>query len=61
VDWYRQRWVIEQLYRILKKQGLNLESSQLEDAQSLMLLQPLVFIMQKCCVDAYAPKVGIQH
>jgi len=41
VDWYRQRWVIEQLFRILKKQGLNLESSQLEDAQSLMKLAVL--------------------
>jgi hypothetical protein len=41
VDWYRQRWIIEQLFRILKKQGLNLESSQLEHAQSLMKLAVL--------------------
>jgi hypothetical protein len=41
VDWYRFRWMIEQLFRTLKKQGLDLESSQLEQGESLMKLAVL--------------------
>ena len=42
VDWYRQRWVIEQLFRLMKSQGLDLGSSQLADAERLMKLTALV-------------------
>lgn len=38
VTWYQQRWQIEQLFRTLKRQGLGLESSQLEDADELLKL-----------------------
>jgi hypothetical protein len=38
IDWYRQRWIIEQLFRTLKQQGLQLEDSQLEDAERLVKL-----------------------
>jgi hypothetical protein len=38
VDWYRRRWVIEQFFRILKKQGLQIEDSQLETADRLLKL-----------------------
>jgi Transposase DDE domain len=38
VDWYRQRWAIEQFFRTLKQQGLQLEDSQLETADRLMKL-----------------------
>lgn len=38
VGWYRQRWVIEQLFRTLKQQGLKLEDSQLEEAGRLIKL-----------------------
>lgn len=38
VSWYRQRWVIEQLFRTLKQQGLQLEDSQLDDAERLVKL-----------------------
>jgi len=38
VDWYCLRWTIEQLFRTLKRQGLNIESSQVETADSLMKL-----------------------
>lgn len=38
VDWYRARWIIEQLFRLLKKQGLRLEDSQIETADRLLKL-----------------------
>ena len=38
VDWYRQRWTIEQFFRTLKKQGLQVEDSQLETAERLLKL-----------------------
>jgi hypothetical protein len=38
VDWYRQRWMIEQLFRVMKLQGLNVEESQLATADRLLKL-----------------------
>jgi hypothetical protein len=38
VRWYCLRWNIEQLFRTLKKQGLDIESSQVETAEGLMKL-----------------------
>jgi Transposase DDE domain len=38
VSWYRQRWVIEQLFRSLKSQGLCIEESQLHSAEGLVKL-----------------------
>jgi hypothetical protein len=38
VHWYKQRWTIEQLFRILKTQGLQLEDSRLETADRLLKL-----------------------
>jgi hypothetical protein len=38
VEWYKRRWLIEQLFRTLKQQGLQLEDSQVENAQRLIKL-----------------------
>jgi DDE family transposase len=38
VDWYRMRWIIEQFFRTLKKQGLQIEDSQLDTADRLLKL-----------------------
>ena len=51
LGWYRQRWGVEQFFRTLKQQGLQLEDSQLETAERLIKLtaiaaQAAVTIMQ---------------
>jgi hypothetical protein len=38
VAWYKQRWIIEQFFRSMKTQGLQIEDSQLETADRLMKL-----------------------
>lgn len=38
VQWYCECWNIEQLFRTLKKQGLNIESSQIETSEKLQKL-----------------------
>lgn len=38
IGWYSQRWHIEQTFRTLKKQGMNIESSQVETADGLKKL-----------------------
>lgn len=38
VEWYRQRWIIEQFFRTLKQQGLRIEDSQLTTADRLCRL-----------------------
>ena len=38
VGWYKQRWTIEQLFRVLKSHGLKLEDSQVATAERLMKL-----------------------
>lgn len=51
IEWYRQRWHIEQVFRTVKKQGLNMESSLLEKAERLekmavLALSSAVHVMQ---------------
>jgi Transposase DDE domain len=38
VDWYKQRWIIEQFFRVLKTQGFKLEDSQIGIADRLLKL-----------------------
>ncbi|WP_050426601.1 IS4 family transposase [Bradyrhizobium tropiciagri] len=38
VEWYKQRWIIEQFFRVLKTQGFRLEDSQIGIAERLLKL-----------------------
>jgi hypothetical protein len=44
VAWYRERWHIEQLFRTGKSQGIDVESSQVEDAQALFKIAAIATI-----------------
>lgn len=44
VHWYRQRWHIEQLFRTMKSQGLDLEASQVSTAEGLLKLSAMATV-----------------
>ena len=45
IGWYRQRWHIEQLFRTLKRQGLRIEQSVVEDGEALEKLAVIALIV----------------
>lgn len=44
VEWYKQRWNVEQIFRTLKSKGLKIESGQLKDYEKLQKLTLLALI-----------------
>lgn len=44
ISWYRQRWHIEQTFRTLKRQGLDIESSQVASASALIKLSAMAMV-----------------
>lgn len=53
IQWYTCRWIIEEVFRILKKEGFNIEASELSQGKAirklcLMMLETIIklFIMQ---------------
>lgn len=49
VGWYQLRWVIEQMHRVLKSQGLQLEDSQIATAERLEKLAAVA--VKAACID----------
>ena len=49
VGWYEARWVIEQLFRVMKSQGLQLEDSQVASAERLVKLAAAA--TKAACID----------
>jgi Transposase DDE domain len=49
VAWYQARWTIEQLFRVMKSQGLQLEDSQLASAERLVKLAAAA--TKAACID----------
>jgi hypothetical protein len=49
VGWYQARWTIEQLFRVTKSQGLQLEDSQLASAERLVKLTATA--IKAACID----------
>lgn len=53
IEWYTYRWIIEKVFRILKKEGFSIEASKLSQGKvirklTLIMLETIVklFIMQ---------------
>lgn len=44
VEWYRKRWYIEEVFRVMKRQGLGVEDAQLENLDNLAKLTLLSLI-----------------
>lgn len=44
IEWYKQRWNVEQVFRILKSKGLDIESSQVDTYEKLQKLSVLALI-----------------
>lgn len=44
IEWYKQRWYIEQIHRLLKTQGFRIESSQLEQGWAIRKLTLLAMM-----------------
>lgn len=45
VEWYKCRWYIEEVFRLLKSKGLDVESAQLEDGETLKKMVSLALVV----------------
>jgi len=62
IGWYRERWHIEQLFRTLKRQGLRIEQSVIEDGEALEKLAVIALIAATITMQlVLARTAGGQH
>ncbi len=60
VQWYRRRWNIEQLFWTLKRQGLDIEASQVESAAALVKLAFLATVAATRIMQLVRARDGTQ-
>ena len=58
VDWYTARWIIEQFFRVMKTQGLNVEDSQIETADRLLKLVAIAAKAAVTCIQLVQARDG---
>lgn len=66
ISWYTQRWHIEQVFRLMKREGLNIESSELEDGEAiekltLIGLEAALDVMRLLLAREGTPEQPIGH
>src|SRR5258708_22615657 len=61
VEWYKQRWLIEQVFRILKTQGFRLEDSQLATAGLLLKLVAIAAKAEVLTLQLLPARDGRSH
>ena len=61
VEWYRMRWTIEQLFRLMKSHGLRIEDSQLADADTLIKLTAIATRAATVILQIVQARAGKSH
>lgn len=61
IGWYRLRWHIEQLFRTLKRQGLRLEQSVVEDGEALEKLAVIALIAATITMQLVLARTAGSH
>jgi hypothetical protein len=61
VGWYQQRWIIEQFFRVLKSQGLQIEDSQLQSGERLEKLVAIAAKAAAVIIQLVQAREGRDH
>lgn len=61
IAWYRRRWDIEQLFRTLKRQGLRLEQSVVEDGEILEKLAAIALITATTTMQLVGARTAVEQ
>jgi hypothetical protein len=61
IGWYRLRWHIEQLFRTLKRQGLRIEQSVVEDGEALEKLAVIALIAATITMQLVLARAASTH
>jgi len=61
IGWYRLRWHIEQLFRTLKRQGLGIEQSVIEDGEALEKLAVIALIAATITMQLVLARTACTH